>query len=146
MTGNSYIPWICKSKFDSRTCISNQKWSNDKCRCECKKYRTCKIDYSWNPITCICENGKYLKSTVDISVNVCNRTMEAVDSVSTNVTNTIPTNMINTISTNVTSTVSINLDDEKGRYKMNCYILHTFFLVIILLLIIAVILQSLHKI
>ena len=146
MTGTSSIPWICKSKFDSTTCISNQKWSNDKCRCGCKKYHTCKIDYSWNPITCICENGKYLKSIVDISVNVCNRTMKAVDSVSTNVTNTIPTNMINTISTNVTSTVSINPDDEKGRYKMNCYILHTFFLVIILLLIIAVILQSLHKI
>ena len=27
----------CKCKFDGRKCNSNQKWNNDKCRCECKK-------------------------------------------------------------------------------------------------------------
>ena len=24
----------------------NQKWKNNKCQCECKKYRTCKRDQS----------------------------------------------------------------------------------------------------
>ena len=44
-----------------------------------------------------------------------------------------------TVSTNVTSTVPINSYDKQVRYKINCYILYTFFLVIILLFIIAII-------
>ena len=47
--------------------------------------------------------------------------------------------MTNIISTNVTSTVSINFDNKNVRHKMNCYIFHTFLLVIILLFIIAII-------
>ena len=57
--------------------------------------------------------------------------ISAADSVSTNVRNTI--------STNVTSTVSINSDDETARYKVDCYILHKFVLVDILLFIISTI-------
>ena len=53
-----------------------------------------------------------------------------MDSVSRNVTNTI--------STTVTSTVSINSDDTKVRYKLNCYILHTFLLVTRLLFMITI--------
>ena len=53
-----------------------------------------------------------------------------MDIVSTNVTNAIPTS--------VTSTVSINYDDKKVRYKMDCYILCTVLLMIILLFIIAI--------
>ena len=41
--------------------------------------------------------------------------------------------------TNFTSTASKNSDDKKIRYKMDCYILHTFLLAIILLFIIAII-------
>ena len=29
----------CKCGFDCRKCNSNQKWTNDKCRCECKSLR-----------------------------------------------------------------------------------------------------------
>ena len=71
--------------------------------------------------------------------------VNAVDSVSTNVTNTIPTNMINTVSKNVTSIVIVNSDHKKVRYKMDCYILHTFLSMIILLSIIAIISKSLSK-
>ena len=85
-----------------------------------------KKDYSWNPSTCICENNTYLKSVVANSVNVFIEIMNAVDNVSTNVTNTIPTNMTDTILANVTSTVQINCDDKNVRYKMDWYILHTF--------------------
>ena len=45
----------------------------------------------------------------------------------------------NNVSTNVTSAVSLNYDDKKVRYKMDCYILHTFLLVIILIFMIAII-------
>ena len=90
-----------KRKFNSTTCNSNQKLDNDKCQCECKKYRTCKKDYSWNPRHF--ENVKYLKSIGDTSVIVCDKIINATDNVSINVTNTILTNMTNTISTNVTS-------------------------------------------
>ena len=46
--------------------------------------------------------------------------------------------MTNTISTIVTSTVPIHFD-KKVRYSIDCYILHTVLLVIVLLFIIAVI-------
>ena len=31
-----HISCECKCKFDGGKCNSNQKWNNDKCRCECK--------------------------------------------------------------------------------------------------------------
>ena len=49
---------------------SNQWWSNDKCRSECKKY-ICEKDYFRNPAACNCENGKYLASIVDDSAIIC---------------------------------------------------------------------------
>ena len=36
-----HISCDSECKFNCRTCNSNQKCSNDECRCECKKY--CKI-------------------------------------------------------------------------------------------------------
>ena len=41
----------CKCKFDGRKCNSNQKWNNDKCRCECKKHHIFEKDHIWNPAT-----------------------------------------------------------------------------------------------
>ena len=55
------------------------------------------------------------------------------------VMNILPTKLTNAIPTNVTSTMLTNSDHKKARRKMNCYILHTGLLVIILLLIIAII-------
>ena len=98
-----------------------------------------KKDYSWNPRACICENDKYFKSIADGSVIVCDKVINATDSVPTNVTNNIPTNITNTISKKVVSTVSINSDDKKVRCKMHFYVLHTILLVIIVLFIIATI-------
>ena len=48
-----------KCKFKCRKCNSNQKWNNDKCRCEWEK------DYIWNPATCRCKNEKYSASITD---------------------------------------------------------------------------------
>ena len=70
---------------------------------------------------------------------MCNEIINATDNVSTNVTNTILKNMANTILANVMSTISINSDDKNVRYKMDCHILHTVLLVVILLFIIAII-------
>ena len=58
-----------------------------------------------------------------------------MDIVSTNMTNTIPKNMTNTISPNV----STNSDDKEVKYQMDCYILYTVLLVIILQFIVAII-------
>ena len=41
-----HISCVCQCKFDSTTCGSDQKWKNDKCQCECKKYPICKKDFS----------------------------------------------------------------------------------------------------
>ena len=36
ITGINELKTLTKhSKFDGRKCNSNQKWNNDKCRCEC---------------------------------------------------------------------------------------------------------------
>ena len=32
-----HISCKCRREFDARKCHSRQKWSNDKCQCECKK-------------------------------------------------------------------------------------------------------------
>ena len=82
-----------------------------------------KKDYSWNSSTCICENITSLKCIVDNSVILCDQIIIVADSMSTNVRNAV--------STNGTSTVSINSHNKKVRYKMNCYILHTFLLMTI---------------
>ena len=132
-----HISRQCKCKFDGRKCNSNQKWNNYKSRCDCKnpkEHHLCKKDYIWNPSTCICEKFEYLASTVDASVIMCDEIINAADCVSTNVTSAIPTNMTNTISTIVTCTVLTNSDDKTVRYKkVDCYILRTVFLGIILL-------------
>ena len=41
-----HISCDCKCTFSSTTCNSNQKWNNDKCQYELKKYCMCKKDYS----------------------------------------------------------------------------------------------------
>ena len=104
-----HISWDCKCQFNRTTCNSNKKWNNDTCQCKCKKYRTCKK--GCNPSTCICENSRYLISIAETLVSVCDKIVNA--------TNTIPVNMTNTISTNVTSTNSTNSDRKKVRYKQS---------------------------
>ena len=59
-----------------RKCNTNQKWNNDKCRCECKKHNVCERDYILKPATCICENGKHLASIIDDSVITCDEIIE----------------------------------------------------------------------
>ena len=51
----------------------------------------------------------------------------------------MPTNVTSTVSTNVMSTVSLNFRNKRVGYKMDCYILHTFLLVLILLFVIAIV-------
>ena len=109
----------CKCKFDSAACNSNQKWSDDKCQCECKKYRTCKIGCSRNSRTFIFGNCRYFKSILGDSVIVCNKIVNVADGAWTNVTDTI--------SASVTSIVSVFSDYEKVRYEMDSYILWKYY-------------------
>ena len=70
-TLTKHVSCECKCKFDGRKCNSNQKWNNDKCRCECKKHHMCEKDYIWNRATCSGENGEYLAGIIDDSVITC---------------------------------------------------------------------------
>ena len=58
--------------------------------------------------------GKYLKSIADTSVIACDKIIYVMDIASTNVANTIATNE------------STNSDGKKVRYKIDCYIFHSF--------------------
>ena len=108
-------------KCNSKTYNSNRKWNNETCHCECKNYRKWKKDYHFNPNTCTSENSKDLTSTADTSVISCHEILSVMDIVSTKMTNTIATN------------VTKNCHSKKVRHKIDCYILHTVLLVIILL-------------
>ena len=78
----------CKCNFDGRKCDSDQRWNNDKSRCECKKRHVCEKDHIWNPATCSCEIGKYLASIMVDSVITCDEIIESYNEE----TKTIPTN------------------------------------------------------
>ena len=77
-------------------CNSNQKWNNDKCRCECKKHYICEKHYIWNLATCSCKNGKYLASITGDSMITCDETIDADAEAKSNdkETKTIPKNII----------------------------------------------------
>ena len=57
--------------------LLNQKWNNDKCRCQCRKHHICEKDYIWNLATCSCKNRDYLASIIDDSVITCDETIDA---------------------------------------------------------------------
>ena len=78
------ILWECKCAFDGRKCNSDQKWNNDKCRCECKKHHICEKEYIWNPAPCSCENGKYLASIINDSEITWDEIIEETKRVPTN--------------------------------------------------------------
>ena len=82
-----HISCECKYKFDVRKCNSNQKWNNDKCRCECKnprKHHVCRKKFFFNPATCSCINSKYLASIIDNSVIMCDEIIEETKTATTN--------------------------------------------------------------
>ena len=122
------IPCHFKCKFNGTACNSDQKLYNKRYQWERKNYRICKKDYIWNPSAWTCENSKYLESIAETSVITCDEIIA--------VTNIVSTKMINTVAI---STTSITYHSKKVRYKIDCNILHTGLLVIILLLIIAII-------
>ena len=76
-TLTKHISCECKCRYDGRTCNSDQWWSNDKCRCECKKRRVCEKDYVWNPATCSYENEKILANIMDDLVIACDEIIDA---------------------------------------------------------------------
>ena len=67
-----HISCKCKCKFDGRKCNSNQKWNNNKYRCECKKNHIYEKDFIWNLATCSYKYSKYLASFIYNSVIRCN--------------------------------------------------------------------------
>ena len=69
----------CKFKFDGNECKSDQRWNNDRCRCECKKRHVIEKDYIWNPAACSCENGKYLASIMNPSAINYDEVIESYD-------------------------------------------------------------------
>ena len=70
-----------KWKFHEKNCNQNQKWNNNKCRCECKnpkEHNACKKDYIWNSAICSYENGKFLTNIADDSVIPRDEVMEEI--------------------------------------------------------------------
>ena len=51
----------CKCRLDESVCNNNQRWNDDKCRCEFKELidkGVCDKGYAWNPSNCECECDK----------------------------------------------------------------------------------------
>ena len=112
-----------KCKFDGAKWKPNKLWNNNvhvcgivKCQCECKKYHICEKRLCWNLVICNCENGKYLASIMDDSVIKCDEVIKLYDEE----IKTIPT----------------NFNEKNITCKtQNFYILLTFLLVTIILLV-----------
>ena len=87
---------------------------------ECKKRHICEKDYIWNLATCSCQNVKYLASIMDDSAITCDEIIDDEATSNDEETKTFPTNFNET---------NINYRAE------NFYILLTFLLITIALLI-----------
>ena len=77
---------VCKHKFGGRKYNSDQKWNNDKRRCECKnreEHHVCKKYYIWNPAICSSENYNFLAGIIDDLVITCDKIIEEIKTVST---------------------------------------------------------------
>ena len=109
--------------------MSPRYLQNISCECQVVKYMvnvgvSAKIQKTYacaknsisNPSTFICKNGEYLASTIVDSVITCHEIIDAADSVSTNISCTVPMNAANVATTN----------GDGKRFKMDCYILHSF--------------------
>ena len=93
----SHIEWHetfkCKCRLDASVCNNNQRWNDDKCRCECRELidkEVCDKGSIWNPSNCKCECdkscdvGEYLdyencmcrKKLVDKLVEKCTENVE----------------------------------------------------------------------
>ena len=74
-TLTKHVLCLYKCEFNGRKCGSDQKWNNNKCRCQCqnlkKKHRPCVKYYILNPAICRCKKGKYLASIIDNSIITC---------------------------------------------------------------------------
>ena len=94
-----YIEWHetckCERKFGANICNNEQRWNNDKCRCESNELIDKEVydkGLIWNPSNCECECdkacdvGEYLnyenckcrKKLVDKLVEECTETVEEV--------------------------------------------------------------------
>ena len=72
---------------------TNQKWNNDKCRCECKKYQIFEKAYIWNPASSSYKNSKYLASSIDNSLIICEEIIDAEANSYDEETKTVTTNL-----------------------------------------------------
>ena len=119
-----------KCTFDGNKYNSNQKWNNDKRRCESNNSRkhVCKKYYTSNPSSCPCENRKYLESITGHSVIICDKIIERTRTVpiKTFLTKTIPTKTI------PAKTITTSFNEKKVTCKIKLfYILLTFLLITI---------------
>ena len=63
-----------KCGLNKSACNSNQKWSHNECRCECKErddWSSCKDDYILNPSVCDCECNKTCKIGEYLDIENC---------------------------------------------------------------------------
>ena len=85
--------FTCRYRLDASVCNNKQRWSNDKCRCECKELiekSRCDNRFIWNPSICECEcdkscdvgeyldytNYKYRKRLIDKLVEECSENID----------------------------------------------------------------------
>ena len=134
-TLTKHISCESKCKFDGRKCSSDQWWItiNVDLNVKCKKHHVCEKDYVWNPATCNCENGKYLASIMDNSVTICDEVAESNDEDA----DAEAKSSNKAKSYEEIKTIPTNFNEKKANCKtQSVYILLTFLLIIIALLIV----------
>ena len=97
--------------------------NDNRCRCECKKRHVSEKDYIWIRAKCTCKNRKYLASIMDDSTITCDEIIDAKAKSYDEKTKTVPTNF--------------NEKNKVDCKAQNFYVLLTFLLISITLLIAA---------
>ena len=103
----NYIKKVCKCKFDSNKCNSNQKCAKDKSHCDFKnliKYRVYEKGYSLYLSKCACEISKYLKNYTYMKIFMDGSVVTYDEIIYT------------------PEILSINSKNKKAIYKMDYYI------------------------
>ena len=72
----------CICRLDKIICNSEQKWNEDKCRCECKELiikGVCDKGYVWNPSSCECECDKSCNIGEYLDYSSCKCRKKSID-------------------------------------------------------------------
>ena len=114
----------CTCRLHEIICNNNQRWNEDKCRCECKKLIDKGVSdkgYIFNPSNCECECDKSCNISQDLDYSDCKYKKKLIDPVIEGCTESDDkTKLVNITVENddETKIVNITVENKTSSYKV----------------------------